>query len=221
MLMFSQTLKVLPCQMLKHQSKNFIHLSFKKFIETSVAKLASDECYSDKLRAEFSQYQVSFADAKFSYQHVRGVIGDFKGSAEKFYPDFYRCVSSDEAVFKNLSHWGSVILGFEVANHVLSHLAGAIVKEGNVGSSQHVPFSVKEVNLIQYLSGFVFGTVYRRIRRSNNTKNMLGNQSLSILLAGKSALESSSSGKSLFTNAKDRGGLWNVTSEAFNIFTLV
>ena len=63
-------------------------LSFKKFIETSVAKLASDECYSDKLRAEFTQCQVSFADATFSYKHVRNVIGDFKGSAEKFYPDF-------------------------------------------------------------------------------------------------------------------------------------
>ena len=111
-------------------------------------------------------------------------------------------MSSEETVFKNLSHRGSVILGFEVANHVLSNLAGAIVKEGNVGSSQSVPFSAKG-NLIQYLCGYVFGTVYRRIRRPNNAKTMLGNQSLSILLAGKSALESSLSGKSMLEKKTD------------------
>ena len=64
-------------------------------------------------------------------------------------------MSSEETVFKDLSHRGSVILGFEVANHVLSHLAGAIVKEGIVGSSQPLPFSAKVVNLIQYPSGYV------------------------------------------------------------------
>eukprot|EP00794_Sanderia_malayensis_P002370 gene2370-2731_t len=198
-------------------------LSFKKFIEISAAKLASDECYSDKLRAEFSDYKISFDDVAFSYQYVRDVIGSFKGNAEKFYPDFYRCVSSEEIVLKNLSRRGSIILGFEMANHVLAHLTGAIVKEGDVAFSHPISFSSKEVNIIQYLSGYVFGTVYRRIRRSNATRSMLGVQSLSILLARKSALEmeSSLSEKNIFTNAKNRGGLWTVTSEVFEIFSLV
>ena len=42
-------------------------LSFKKFIEISINKLASDECYSDKLRKEFSSYKESFDDAAFCY----------------------------------------------------------------------------------------------------------------------------------------------------------
>ncbi len=61
-------------------------LSFKKFIETSLAKLAFDECYSDKLRAEFSNCKVNVDDAASSYRYVRDVIGSFKGNAEKFYP---------------------------------------------------------------------------------------------------------------------------------------
>ena len=196
-------------------------LLFKKFIETSVAKLAGDECYSDKLRAEFSNYKVNVDDAGSSYQYVKDVIGNFKGNAEKFYPEFYKCVSSEEIVFKNLSRKGSVILGFEMANHVLAHLTGATVNEGNIAFSHPVAFSSKEVNIIRYLSGYVFGTVYRRIRRSNSTRTMLGLQSLSILLAGKSSLESSSSESNTLTNAKDRGGLWTVTCEVFEIFSLV
>lgn len=198
-------------------------LTFKNFIEASCNKLASDECYSDKLRTELSNYKVDLSedDATSSYQHVRDVIGSFKGNAEKFYPAFYKCVSSEEKVFKNLSQRGSVFLGFEIANHLLAHLTGATIKEGNVVFNDPVSFSPKEVNLIHYLSGYVFGTVYRRIRRSNCTRSMLGVQSLSILLAGKSSLDSSSSESSNFINAKDRGGLWKVTSEVFEIFSLV
>ena len=135
--------------------KQVLHpMLFKKFIETSVAKLASDECYSDKLRAEFSGYTVNVDDAASSFRYVRDVIGSFKGNAEKFYPEFYKCVSSEEVVFKNLSRKGSVILGFEMANHVLAHLTDATVNEGNIAFSHPVSFSSKEVNIIQYLSAY-------------------------------------------------------------------
>ena len=161
---------------LKHKTpEEMLHpLLFKKFIEKSVSKLASDECYSDKLRAEFSKYTVNVDDAASSYRYVRDVIGSFKGNAEKFYPEFYKCVSSEEIVSKNLSQKGSVILGFEMANHVLAHLTGATVNEGNVAFSCPVSFSSRDVNIIQYLTGYVFGTVYWRIRRSNSTRSMLG-----------------------------------------------
>ena len=51
-----------------------------------------------------------------------------------------------------------------------STLTGATVNEGDVAFSCPVSFSSREVNIIQYLSGYVFGTVYRRIRRSNSTR---------------------------------------------------
>ena len=73
-------------------------LLFKKFIETSVAKLASD-----KLRAEFSKYTVNVDDAASSYRYVRDVIASFKGNAKKFYTEFYKYVSPEEIVFQTLS----------------------------------------------------------------------------------------------------------------------
>ena len=66
-----------------------------------------------------------------------------------------------DTIVKNLSRRSSVLFGCELANNVL---AGSNVKESPV--EFHKPaFATKEVNFIKYLSGHVFGTVYRRIRR--------------------------------------------------------
>lgn len=195
-------------------------LYFKQYVQKSATKLASDECYSEKTRKEFINYQVTLDDANFTYQYVRDVIKKFKGNAEKFYPSFYKCVSSDDIVFKNLSRRSSVILGFEVANHVLAHLTDSAAKENTVDFSSQISFSDKERNIIQYLCGYVFGTFYRRIRRSKSCQSIFGIQCLDLLLAGKSS-ENLSDDKSVLVHAKDRGGLWIVTPEVYEIFSLV
>ena len=58
-----------------------------------------------------------------------------------------------------------MILGFEVANYVGAHLTGSVVKESSVDLKSDISYSPKEVSTIKYLSGYVFGTVYRRIHR--------------------------------------------------------
>ena len=153
--------------------------------------MASEGCYSENTRKEFADYVFTNEDAKYSYSFVRDVIGDFRGDVEKFYPCFYSCVSPDDIVFKNLSRRTSRILGFEVANYVVAHLTGSVVKESSVDKSD-ISYSPK-VSIIKYLSGYVFGTVYRRIRRSQLTRNMLSVQCLSILLAGKSSCDETDS----------------------------
>ena len=194
-------------------------LYFKKYVNLSASKLSSDGCYSEKTCKEFEGYEVSLDDANESYRFVRDVIGEFKGNAEKFYPKFYKCVS-DNIIFKNLSRRSSVLLGCELANHVLAHLTGSNVKESSV--EFHKPaFSTKEVNIIKYLNGYVFGTVYRRIRRCKSSQTMFGVQSSDILLAGKSSVEDSSCENDVLIRAKDRGGLWNVTCEVYEIFSQV
>ena len=174
-------------------------LYFMKYINLSAIKLSQDQCYSEKTRKEFDGYEVSLDDSNETYQYIRDVLGEFKGNAEKFYPKFYRCVS-EEVVFKNLSPRSSVLLGCEVANHVLAHLTGSKVKDSLV-EFPTPSYSIKEIAIIKYLSGYVFGTIYRRIRRSKSTQSMLGIQSLSILLSGKSSLQNSS-GSDLLIQAK-------------------
>ena len=64
----------------------------------------------------------------------------------------------------------------------------------------------------------MFGTLYRRISRSNSSQSMFGVQSLCILLAGKSSLEDNSNDNDILIRAKDLGGCWTVTPEVFKIF---
>ena len=81
--------------------------------------------------------------------------------------------------------------------------------------AQQVNFTSKEENIIKYLSGYVFGTLYRRIRTSNSSQSMFGVQSLFILIAGKSSLEENSNDNDILIQEKD---LWTVTPEVFKIF---
>ena len=144
-------------------------LYFKKFIQNGASKLALDECYSEKFRKEFSSYVVTYDDALFSYQFVRDLIGCFNGDLENSTQLSTMCVSSDENAFKNLLRRSSRILGYEVANHVVAHLTGSFVKESGSGVElrPNVSFTEKESDIIKYLSGYVFGTIYRRTRLQN------------------------------------------------------
>ena len=91
---------------------------------------------------------------------------------------------------------------------------GLTIKESSDDLESNISFTKKELNIISYLSGYLFGTFYRRIRKSKSSQSIFGYQSLQILLAGKSEIPSDDN---MLTQAKNRGGLWTVTTEAFQI----
>ena len=63
----------------------------------------------------------------------------------------------------------------------------------------------KERDIAKYMSGYVFGTLYRRIRCSKQHKQILNMQSLSILLAGKSEVEDNDNEPdNIFVKAKNK-----------------
>ena len=64
-------------------------------------------------------------------------------------------------IFKNVTKRSSILLGFEVANRVLSYLTCSAIKESSVDLVSDIFFTKKELNIINYLSGYVFGTFYR------------------------------------------------------------
>ena len=74
-------------------AENRLHpFHFKKYIEESASKLSVDECYSEDTRKEFVDFKISLDDARFTYEHVKDIIANFNGNAEKFYPLFYKAV---------------------------------------------------------------------------------------------------------------------------------
>ena len=53
-------------------------------------------------------------------------------------------------IFKNLTKHSSILLGFEVANRVLSHLTCSAIKESSVDLVSDIFFTKKELNIINY-----------------------------------------------------------------------
>lgn len=194
--------------------------TFRKFILECAVKLFSDMCYPQEIRSIFEHYTFSHEEALSSYNEVRDVIGGYNGDGEKFYPLFYDVVSTKN-IFPRLSQKGCTLLGFEVANCILAHLSSgkaATLTESESRSSTNVEFSDKEKNIVCYLSGYVFSTVYRRLRRSTSTvKTEIAEKYLSLLLAAKSTCNESQPNEMLL-NLRDRGGLWKMEPYAVGIF---
>ena len=108
----------------------------------------------------------------------------FNGDAEKFYPKFYNVFAGAEAPFQGPGRSSSsLLLGFEVANHVLAHLSGSTFKDDVLTfKHENVQFTERQKQIIVYLGGYVVGTFYRRIRFSKK-KDFYHKQCLSFLLA--------------------------------------
>ena len=209
----------------KKKAEDILHpLYFKKYIEQCIEKLSKDECYPEDITKEFQSYNVgSLTDVLHTYNIVKDVIEMFDGDSEKFYPLFYKCVSDAEQLFlRPLSHNCSLLLGFEVANNVLCHLSGSMLKEDVVElKEKSQEFNDKERSVISYLSGYVFSTFYKRIRFSSKKthSDAYSQQYLGLLLAGKSNEEDSDLEEHRLITVRDRGGLWKTRKEVISIFT--
>ena len=113
------------------EAEDLLHpLIYKTMLEKGVAKLAKDECYPEDMRMEFEAYSVGKLDEVLTlYSNVRDVIKSFCGDSEKFYPQFYKCIAEAETLFPGISKNAGLLLGFEVANHVVAHLSGSTFKD--------------------------------------------------------------------------------------------
>ena len=192
---------------------------FRKYVLECSTKLSCDECYSEETMTVYKNFELSEEEAMISFQHVKNVIKKFDGDGEKFFPSSYNCVSGDKHDFPRLSRKCSVLLGYGVSNSILAHLNGQLKQDNtNNNISTVIELNCKEKNIVAYLSGYVFGTLYRRIRRSKTYSEESSVQCLSLLAAGKSLFSATSSDTEILVNIKNRGGLWKVNSEVVQIF---
>ena len=129
-------------------------LIFKKCLQECVTKLSIDECYPEEIMNEFKAYSFVYDDVLNMYALIRDVIAAFNRDLNKFYPKFYRAFADAEASFKGLCRNSNLLLGFELANHVLAYLSECSFKD-YVLTFKHetTQFSDKEKSIITYLSG--------------------------------------------------------------------
>ena len=113
-------------------------------------------------------------------------------------------MSGDKHAFPRLSRKWSVLLGYGVANSILAHLNGQHNHGNtNINTATAVELNCKVKNIVTYLSGYVFGTLYRRLRRSKKYSEESSVKCLSLLAAGKSLSSATSSDTEVLVNIKN------------------
>ena len=228
----SQHLALLPpeelpahAQTVKKSAEEILHPgTLKKLVEKCAAKLSVDECYPDDVMSTFKSFRVLLEDVMPCYEFIKPLIEKFNGDAEKFYPVFYQIFKKNRP-FNALNYHCTILLGMELCNHVIVVLTGAKVNiEGQTvyESKSFFEMDKKEKSIITYLSGYVVGTFYRRIKFSKSQSNCeYAEQCLSFLSACKyqEGRETDTSHHS-FVDLMDRGGLWKVSIDTIRIFSV-
>ena len=123
-------------------------------------------------------------------------------------------------MFPLLSRASAYAVGLELTNHIMAFLSA-----GFTGNTDHCTvffesfsLSEKEMDIVAYLSGYVFSTFSRRLRRSKHWTSEQSQLKLSILLAGKTDANHS---HQKLVSIRNRGGLWHVRDEVVKLFSIV
>lgn len=208
-------------QQTKLTAEEVIHpLTFKNILVDSCKNIAKDGCYPSFVSKEFEGHDCSYYPQ--IYELIKPVILKYKskGDAEKFYPNFCSIFHGEDK-FPGLSQRCNSLLKFELANNVLAFLAKSkIINDSLNFKLEKDTFKTKDLEIISYLSGYVVGTIYRRIRFKMQGGEYQ-NQCLSLLLACKLQEGSETdTSKHKLIDIKNRGGLWKIKSDGVTIFKL-
>ena len=144
---------------------------FYDIIQKSLKKLAQHECYPEEICSQFSNFRMSCSVADLpACNLITPVINSFNGDVGKLYPSFYKVFVDPKDPFRGLDVNCTRLLGFEIANHILAYISGATYSDDVVHFDCDTKFSAKEKSLFAYLSGYVFGAFYDRIRFSKTAR---------------------------------------------------
>ena len=88
---------------------------------------------------EFSAFIIDKECIKNIHKLISNVVLFFKGDAEKFYPVSSKCLSDAENPFGgSLNKHASLLLGFELVNHVLGYLSSGSLEKDSVVQFKYI-----------------------------------------------------------------------------------
>lgn len=150
------------------------------------------------------------------------LLVSFNGGSEIFYPKFYKIFIDNSEAFKGLSHECSMLLVMEIANLILRYITRAtFIDDVPTFSYNGNQFTEKEKSIITYIIGYVFGTMFHRMRFSKlHNTTLYHQQCLSFVMAGKCKDEKLVIPEHKHVELLDRGGLWKVNTDVVAIFSV-
>ena len=136
------------------------------------------------------------------------------GDKNLLMPSYYgNVVFNSNDYFPMLSERCSKVLAMKLLDLIIKEHADGSNFEEVVGRN----ISERELAGLQYLGGYVFQRLYKRVRQLPNYRSELSQKIMSLLLAGKSE------GQNLnlkLVNALDRGGLWHINDDVQKLFVV-
>ena len=185
-------------------------------------KLSNNLWYPKRLREEFNPNLVAEFRVDSQEKLLEKVkqacvfVAKDRPNIEKFFTTFYcSVVKHAQEYFPTLSSKAATLFSTTLANQLLEHAKSSCKpNESCQITNSAKPLTERELAGLQYLGGYVFRNVHRRLHKSQTWKTKEGQQMLSVIEAAK---EASVPFSYRLVSCLKRGGLWSICTAAQNI----
>ncbi|XP_065068885.1 uncharacterized protein LOC135694127 [Rhopilema esculentum] len=191
--------------------------------ETAV-KLSKNMCYPKPIRDEFVQdisrevAPENLIELLHSLQPICSLLTKSHAKVEKFFSEFYlHIVKHASTFFPTFSPKVATLFASSMAVNILNVSRKCNTEEERHGSSslpKSEQLSGKEIAGLQYLGGYIFRNLHKKISNSGKWKTKEGQQILSVLEAAKQDKVPESD---TLVTCLNRGGLWSISNAAQNM----
>ena len=173
----TETLKGQP------QGQAEIHLHQEVIImlaKDSQADVAKDECYPDTIRKAAGDHCLDESHLLEEEVQIRWGALSRNFDAEKFYSSFYQSVVLNaRKCFESLESPVCTLLATRLADKLLAHFD----EPSKVQDVPSKPITEREIDALQYLSGYVIHALVRKIYRSSDYRSTQSQNLLALLYA--------------------------------------
>ncbi len=131
-------------------------------VKDSQVDIAKDECYPDTIRKTAGNYY--FEDVHLLEKQLQMLWGALSKNydAHKFYSSFYEsAVLNANKYFKSLESTVCTLLATWLADKLVAHFNRLKQREVQNMPSKHI--TDREIDALQYLSGYVLHTLVRKV----------------------------------------------------------
>ena len=182
-------------------------------VATAGRSVLDSDLYPEYLKAEIEEYLISLTNETVTQLHFD--IQDLQCTdTEKCYAVLYsKFMKNSKIYLQTLSESSSKLVMMKFVHLFVGSIQTKNIPESIATKS----FSDREVAGLQYLAGYVFHNLYKKLKNSKSYNSIENQQSLAILLAGKSV----SPNPSLkLVSALSRGGLWEINDNVQKLFVI-
>lgn len=197
----------------KLRTKLEVEIIFKLLMEAQ-QDISNDECYSSTIRSTVKNY-IFIDNTELLTNEIQKLYNSLcsNSDAEKFYSQFYKLIVMDaKKYFSSLDFPMCTLLATRLADKILAHFSRPAECKTVIK-----PLTERDMQALQYLSGYVIHSLVRKIHRFTNWRSTNSQDLLTLLYAAKS--DDFSSQKLI--SCQTRGGLWAVTAECLQVFKIV